>query len=124
MSKNQTQDAINLDNLKLVLEYAVSGKVDPKDVKKAKRTLRSTVTVQDVISLVTGLNQRNDQAISQLMDVVQVQSIVLKKLGATSEVIKEAQDEYSESLNEQREALEAARKQLEAQKEADKKAAE
>jgi SOS response regulatory protein OraA/RecX len=121
MSKNQTQDAITLDDLTLAVEYVTTGNVDKKDVKKVKRTLRRTVNVSDVVTLATALNQRNDQVISQLMDVAQVQSFVLKELGATPEIMEAAKAKYEEVLNEQRAELEAARKKLEEDKAAEKK---
>ncbi|MNP76513.1 hypothetical protein D3C76_1737620 [compost metagenome] len=58
-----------------------------------------------------------DQKMTQLMEVIQVQQKVLEKLGATDEMLKEAEDEYNAQVEEMR-------KQLEAQAEAAKEAKE
>jgi hypothetical protein len=119
---SKTQDPIKTKDLERFLKFAVSGHVEnEKDVKLLKRTSRTTVTANDVIVMFNALNQRHDQAITQLMDVVQIQDRVLEKLGATDEIYKQAEAEYEEELAAKRAELTEAQEKLRAEKEAAKK---
>jgi hypothetical protein len=121
MTKNFTKDPIKTSDLKRFLQFALSGHVEnEKEVKLLKRTSRTVVTANDVIVMFNALNQRHDQAITQLMDVVQVQGRVLEKLGATDEMFKEAETEYENELAAKRAELTEAQEKLKAEKEAAK----
>jgi hypothetical protein len=118
---SKTQDPIKTKDLERFLKFAVSGHVEnEKDVKHIKRTSRTTVTVNDVIVLFKALTQRQEQSITQLMDVVQIQDRVLAKLGATDELYAEAEAEYEAELAAKRAELTEAQEKLKADKEAAK----
>ncbi|QIW88716.1 hypothetical protein P59_119 [Bacillus phage P59] len=119
---SKTQDPIKTKDLERFLKFAVSGHVEnEKDVKHIKRIARTAVTATDVVVMFKALGQQQEQAITQLMDVVQIQDRVLAKLGATDELYKEAEAEYEAELAAKRAELTEAQKKLEAEKEAAKK---
>jgi hypothetical protein len=114
MSKKYTQDPVKQEDLHKFLEYVMTGQVqDEKHAKWLNKMSRRTVTLSDITVVAQVINDRNSQLLTSVMSMIQIQSAVLKKLGATDEMIAEAEKEYNESIAERRKAIADAQKQLE-----------
>ena len=117
-NKSKNQDPISQQDLWSYLSYVLSGEVkDEKHAKDLTRLARRTTTLSDVTVVFKMLQTQTDRKIVEVMDVVQIQNKLLKKLGVTEEMVDEANKEYNE-------VIEEARKELEAQAEAMKKETE
>lgn len=109
MAQFNTQEPISLNDLKAYLDFLVTQQVkDEKDFKRVNRTAKRTVTVSDVVILAKAITTQQDFAITQLIDKLQVQDRVLRKLGATDELIAEAEAEYDTVLKEREKAIKEA----------------
>lgn len=109
MAQFNTQEPISLTDLKAYLDFLITQQVaDEKAFKRVNRTAKRTVTVSDVVILAKAITTQQDFAITQLIDKLQVQDRVLRKLGATEELISEAEAEYNEALKEREKAIKEA----------------
>lgn len=118
MTQKFTQEPMKAKELHDYLTFFFSKEVkDEKHAKRLKLLAKRTVTLSDVVVIVKALTQHQDDAIIQLMDKLQIQERVIRKLQATDEHFIEAEQEYFAILKEREEALKA---QLEAMKEVEK----
>lgn len=116
--KAKNQDAISVEDLHEYLTFVLTNQVkDRKHAKELQRLSRRTVTLSDVVTILKALTQHQDDAIVQLMDKIQIQELVLLRLGATEEIFKEAKEEYADILKAQQEALKAQIEALKAMQE-------
>lgn len=88
--------SMSQDDLKLFLNYVVTGQVT--DEKQLQRLANRTTTLADVVTVIKALEAIQNNKIVQVMDAIQVQNIILKKLGATEEMFEEASKEYNEMI--------------------------
>ena len=114
----KSQDPIKLEDLEVFFNYALTGTISSEEeATKLRRLSKRTVTLADVTLLFNVLSQRKDQAISQLMETVQVQDFVLEQLGATEEIFDKAKKEYADRIEAKREEMRAAVEALKASQE-------
>lgn len=122
MTQRFSQDPLKTKELYDYLNFFLTKELeDEKHVKRIKMLAKRTVTLSDVVVVVSALTEHQTEAIAQLIDRLQVQERVLKKLEATEEMFVEANEEYETLIKEREEALKA---QFESAKKALEKAEE
>ncbi|WCS69739.1 hypothetical protein Goe25_01110 [Bacillus phage vB_BsuM-Goe25] len=101
MSQIKNQDPLSAQDLQTYLNFLLTQNVESeKHAKQINRLARRTTTLSDVVVLFNQLVQHQEAKISLLIDQVRVQENILRKLGATEEVIAEAREEYQKSVDE------------------------
>lgn len=96
---NQSQEPMSKEDLQTYMKYIMTGNItDGNHAKELRRLSRRTTTMSDVTVIIRVLMQQQDQMITQLMDVAQVQQRVIQKLGASEGMFKEAQEEYEAEI--------------------------
>jgi hypothetical protein len=106
------------EDLAAFLNYLLVGDVESKEqAEQVNKAARRSATVSDATVVARAVAAQIDNKITQLMEVVQIQSAVLEKLGATEEMFVEAEQEYNEKI-------EQLRKEIEARNAAEKEEAE
>lgn len=127
MAKKKTMNPINEKDYLIYLNYLLTGKVkNQKEAEKINDLSKRIITLSDAAVLVQTLMLQLNDRLTQVMDVVQIQQIVLKKLGATDDMFNEAKEEYEKLIEETRKKLEEAAKtkENESKKVEDKEEAE
>ena len=118
MTNIKSQDPISQEDLFEYFQFVIGkdheAANDPKKYKKLRRLARRTTTLSDATVLFKALNQENDFLISQLMEAIQVQGLILEKLGCTDDMLAEAKHEYAEAVHKREEAIKQAKEGLEA----------
>jgi len=100
-NKVKNQDSMSQEDMQEYLTYILSGKVeDEKHAKKLRRLTRRTTNMSDVTVVIKAFMYKQEKTITQLMEAVHIQQKVLDKLGATDEMFKEAEKEYTEEIKE------------------------
>lgn len=110
MAKETKTVALTDEELELYANYVFSGKVEKEeDEKVIEELVTRSVTLGDATTLAKMLSTQVAQQIThqlvQVMERVQIQEIVLEKLGANKKIIKDAKVKYKKQLEEQKEQL-------------------
>ncbi|QQO41091.1 glycosyltransferase [Bacillus phage 015DV002] len=121
MTNIKSQDPISMEDLQDYFRFVVHKDVkDEKHAKKIKRISRRVITMSDATMLYKALDQYQENLIGLLMETISVQESVLRKLGATDDMFKEAAEEYTKAVEETvkeqtevKEKLEAAKEEME-----------
>ncbi|QQO40574.1 hypothetical protein 000TH008_146 [Bacillus phage 000TH008] len=121
MTNIKSQDPISMEDLQDYFRFVVHKDVkDEKHAKKIKRISRRVITMSDATMLYKALDQYQENLIGLLMETISVQESVLRKLGATDDMFKEAAEEYTKAVEETvkeqtevQEKLEAAKEEME-----------
>jgi predicted RNase H-like nuclease (RuvC/YqgF family) len=112
----QTQEPMKVEDLQKYLLAALTGEVEPKDRKRIQKLSKAAVSLQDAVVVAKALMEPQEQISYRLMETIQVQDIILRKLGATDEMVQEAQAELQSAIEEQQKRLEEAKAQVDAEK--------
>lgn len=111
MAKKKTMNPINEKDYLVYLNYLLTGKVkNQEEADKINELSKRIITLSDAAILVKTLMLQLDDKLTQVMEVAQIQHIVLKKLGATEDMFKEAKEEYDKLIEETRKKLEEVAK--------------
>ncbi|QZA70306.1 hypothetical protein 278BB001_155 [Bacillus phage 278BB001] len=111
MTNNKSQEPISAQDLNVYFNYLITQHVESeKHAKQINRLSRRTTTLSDVVVLFNKLVEHQEQKVTQLMERVRIQESVLRKLGATDEMINDAVKEYEEDLNKFRKLIEEAQR--------------
>jgi hypothetical protein len=104
----KVQKAGKTEDFAVYLNYLLSGQVESEEqAKQVNRVAKRTATASEATVIAKAVAAVLDNKMTQVMEVVQVQNIVLQKLGATDEMFEEAEKEYAEMLDKTRKELEA-----------------
>lgn len=108
MARKSTQSPMTTEELHEYLSFFLSKEVkDEAHADRINKLARRTVTLSDVVVTISALTQHQTEAIAQLIDKLQVQERVIKKLEATEDMFLEAEAEYAAVLKEKTEAIKA-----------------
>lgn len=122
MAQKKTMHPVNQEKMALYLNYLLTGQVGSEaDAKEINELSKRIVTLGDATLVAKVAVATLDQKLTQVMEVLQIQSKVLAKLGATPELFEEAEKEYNDQVDAMRKTLEA---QAKAAKEATEKVEE
>ncbi|AFQ96497.1 hypothetical protein [Bacillus phage vB_BceM_Bc431v3] len=110
MAKETKAVALTDEELELYANYVFSGKVEKEeDEKVIEELVTRSVTLGDATTLAkmlaTQVAQQMTHQLVQVMERVQIQEIVLEKLGANGKTKKDAKVKYKKQLEEQKEKL-------------------
>jgi len=112
MAKETKAVALTLtdEELELYANYVFSGKVEKEEDEKVIEELQQrSVTLGDATNiakmLATQVAQQLTHQMVNIMERVQIQEIVLEKLGANGKTKKDAKVKYKKQIEEQKEKL-------------------
>lgn len=114
--KKQKVESIKQEDLQAFMTYVVTGEVkDAEEGRKIKRLAKQQVNLADVTSVVNGLTRHYSQLITQLMEVVQVQDRVIRKV-APEGAFEAEQEEFEAEISRKREEMLKAQEELKQEK--------
>lgn len=89
------------------LNFLMSGQVESEEqANRINKLAKKTVTFAEAAAISKILVAQIDHKLSQVMEAVQVQQIVLEKLEVTEEMFQEAQEQYDKKLEAVQQAME------------------
>jgi hypothetical protein len=95
------------ESLAEYLNFLMSGQVeDEAAAKRINALAKKTTTFAEAAAITKILIAQIDHKLSQVMEAVQVQQIVLEKLEVTEEMFAEAQAQYDKKLEDVQKAME------------------
>ena len=110
---NKAKQVKKTDDFASYLNYVISGQVESKEhAETLSRTSKRNATLSDATILAQVVLKAAEQKITQLMERVQIQEMVLHKLGATTEMFEEAADEYDAKIAQMQEQLQKQAEEL------------
>lgn len=87
------------EELSLFLNYMITGKVENEShAQLLNRVAKRSASISEAAMTAKAQAISIDNKLTQIMEVVQIQNIVLQKLGATEEMFAEAEAEYNEDV--------------------------
>jgi hypothetical protein len=94
------------EELTLFLNYMITGKVENEShAQLLNRVAKRSASISEAAMTAKAQAIAIDNKLTQIMEVVQIQNIVLQKLGATEEMFAEAETEYNEDVKKVQEEL-------------------
>ncbi|AHJ87234.1 hypothetical protein JBP901_gp154 [Bacillus phage JBP901] len=121
MTNEVNKPSLNEEELALYANYVLTGKLEKEeDAEKINELASRTATLGDVNILARFIAGQAAQQITsqlvQVMEKVQIQEIVLEKLGANGKIFKDAKVKYNKQVDEAQTKLQEEYAKLEAMK--------
>ena len=112
----KSKKQVHTEEFLTYLNYLLSGEVESEEkAEQVNRAAKRSASVSDATLISKAAVAGIQQQLTQVMEVIRIQQIVLEKLGATSEMFEEANKQYQKELEETRKQLEEQAKKVQEQ---------